>query len=372
MPGPAGTSRQARRAGTPLKIVRAGGRLSMVRLGTPKGVLARNRAAMDMTVAQELQDWLADGARHRRTLAAVNRFALEWRRGPFHRRFGEMIATLPDESAEALADAVRALFADDRWVDEVIAGLAAGSRDDCYFEPPFTVIRTDVHTGLVIFEDARLTIAAGVSAVADLAAKKSGKRGATSIGFTGRVSVMKFVKAGGARLSFWEVPPIGAGFTAAGAGRCRPTGARLIEDGEILVIDGRRQGFVIEHARANLVILQAEIALDQAPLRVEYDSATLGFVGCSANGDGASRIQMIATLLRKLDCAAAVPAMIEFLDHPDFFVRWHVMKELLGLDVAAALPHLKRMAARDPHPEARRAARAVLDRLEAPGSRRAA
>ena len=38
--------------------------------------------------------------------------------------------------------------------------------------------------------------------------------------------------------------------------------------------------------------------------------------------------------------------MAGFLDHPDFFVRWHVMRELLGLDAAAALPHLKRMAAR--------------------------
>lgn len=327
---------------------------------------------MDMTVAQEPKEWLADGARHRRTLAAIDAFALEWRSGPFHRRFQEMIATLPEQSAEALADAVRALFADDRWVDGAIAGLAAGSRDDCYFDPPFAAISTDVHTGLVVFEDARVTIAAGVTTVADLAAKKSGKRGPTSIGFTGRVSVMKFVKAGGARLSFWEAPPIGAGFTAAGAGRCRPAGTRRIEDGEILVIDGRRQGFVIEHARANLVVLQAEITLDQAPLCVEYDSATRRFVGCSASDDSASRIQMITTLLRKLDCAAAVPAMAAFLDHPDFFVRWHVMKELLGLDLAAALPHLKRMAARDPHPEARRAARSVLDGLEAPGSRRAA
>ena len=50
------------------------------------------------------------------------------------------------------------------------------------------------------------------------------------------------------------------------------------------------------------------------------------------------------------------------------------MKELLGLDAAAALPHLKRMAATDPHPDPRRAARAVLDRLErpAPGAKRQA
>jgi hypothetical protein len=327
---------------------------------------------MNMTVARQIEDWLTDPARQRRSRAAADAFARDWNEGPIHHGFEAALAALPAASAEALADAVSALFADDAWVDSLIAGLAAKLRDDPFFDPPFRTLNSDVHSGLIVFEDERMSIAAGVTARPDLAAKKNAKRGATSIGFTGRVRVIKFVRAGGARLAFWEAPAITAGFTAAAAGRCAPAETREPADGEILVVDGRRRSFVIEHARANLVILQAEISLDQAPLSVEYDSASRRYVGCSATGDGASRIQMIATLLRKLDCAAAVPAMVALLDHPDFFLRWHVMKELLGLDAAAALPHLKRMAARDLHPEARRAARAVLDRIEAPGSRRAA
>jgi HEAT repeats len=327
---------------------------------------------MNMTVAQQLQDWLADRDRQRRSVAAADAFASEWDAGPVHRRFDAAIAALPEQSAEALAESMRALLADDCWVDSLIAGLAARLRDDPFFDPPFRAIGSDVHRGLIVYEDPRVSIAVGVSAVADLAAKKNAKRGPTSIGFTGRVSVIKFVKAGGARLSFWSAPRITAGFTAAEAGRCEPAGTRAIADGEILVIDGRRQSFVIEHARANLFLLQAEIDLDQAPLSVEYDSASRLYVGCSATDGSASRLQMITTLLRTLDCAAAVPAMAAFLDHPDFFVRWHVMKELLCLNAAAALPHLKRMAARDPHPEARRAARAVLDRLDTAESSKAA
>jgi HEAT repeats len=326
----------------------------------------------NMTVGQELQDWLADRGRQRRTRAATDAFARDWDRGAVHRRFDGAIAALPEQSAEAVADAVQGLFADDGWVDAVIAGLAAKLRDDPFFDPPFPALNSDIHSGLIVFEDERVSIAAGVTAVANLAAKKNAKRGPTSIGFTGRVSVVKFVKAGGARLSFWEAPPITAGFTAAAAGQCRPAGTRALADGDILVLDGRRQSYVIEQARANLLLLQAEITLDQAPLSVEYDSASRLYVGCSATDDGASRIQMLTTLLRTLDCAAAFPAMAAFLDHGDFFVRWHVMKELLGIDAAAALPHLKRMAARDPHPEVRRAARSVLDRLETPRPRQAA
>jgi len=325
-----------------------------------------------MTVERELQDWLADRARQRRTRRAIDDYARDWDGGPVQQCFDRAIAALPAQTAAAVAEAVRTLFADDFWVESLLDGLAERMRGDPFFEPPFRTINSEIHGGLLVFEDERVSIAAGVTRVAQLAAKKNAKRGATSISFTGQVGVVKFVRAGGARLSFWEAPEITADFTAATAGQCRPTGERAVADGEILVLDGRRQSFVIEQARANLVLLQASIALDQAPVTVEYDSATRAYVGCSANGDGASRIQMITTLLRKLDCDGAFPAIAALLDHPDFFVRWHVMKELLGIDAAAALPHLKRMAARDPHPDTRRVARSMLDRLEAAVPRKAA
>ena len=314
--------------------------------------------------AQDLQDWLRSRASQRATQRGVKDFASTWNAGSAKAAFDQALATLPEESAEAIADAVVGLFGDDDWVDSLIAGLSARLRADPFFDPPFLAINSEVNAGLIAFQDPRVSIAAGVTRLADLAARKTAKRGATSIGFSGRLTVVKFVRASGARLGFWEAPEIKPGFNAAEAGQCRPTGSRPVADGEILVIDGRRQSYVVEHAEGNLMIVQAEITLDQAPLSVEYDSASHDFVGCSANGDGASRIRMMTTLLRKLDCTAAFPTIAQFLDHEDFFVRWHVMRELLGLDAEAALPHLKRLAARDSHADVRRAARQVLDRLE--------
>lgn len=325
-----------------------------------------------MAAGQQLQQWLADPERQRRTQRSIDAFARDWGRGHVQQSFDRAMAALPEQTAEAVAAALRTLFADDGWVETLIDGLAARLRADPFFDPPFRAINSDIHTGLIAYEDERVSIAAGVANVAQLAARKGAKRDATSVGFSGRMVVLKFVKAGGARLSLWEAPAIHAGFTAAAAGRCAKTGERDLDDGDIITIDGRCQTYVIERARANLVVLQAEITLDQAPLSVEYDSASLAYLGCSANGDGASRIQMITTLIRKLDCDGAFGAVAGFLDHADFFVRWHVMKEMLGIDAAAALPHLRRMAARDPHPEARRAARLVLDGLDAPESSKAA
>jgi hypothetical protein len=317
-----------------------------------------------MIVGEELRAWLADRDAHRRVERAAERAATAWSDGPVHRRFDEMVGPLRDGNRDDIVDAARTLFSDDAWVDALIAHLAREMRDDPYFEPPFRALHSDIHSGLLVFEDQHVTIAAGVSRVAQLAEKKNVKAKAASVNFTGHVSVLKFVKAGGARIGFWEGPEIDDDFSAASAGTCRKTESRAIADGEILVVDGRRQSYVIEHATSNLVVLQANLRAGQAPVSAEYDAASGAYLGCSATDDGASRIQMIATLVRKLGHPHAFEAIAAFLDHPSFFVRWHVMRELVGIDAVAALPHLKRMAARDPHPDPRAAARLVLDHIE--------
>ena len=323
-----------------------------------------------MIVGEALKAWTSNLDGQRETQRAVDAFATTWGVGPVHRRFDDAMASLPAPvTAATVANAVAGLFADESWVDTLVSGLAEQMHADPFFAPPFRNLSNDLHAGLLVFEDERVSIAAGVTSALQMAVKKNNARGPASIGFSGQMGVYRFLKSGGATLSFWEAPPIGPGFTAAEAGTCRRTSERRIADGELLILDGRRQSYVVEGLQGSFVLLQASIAVDQAPLSVEYDSVTGAYVGCTATGDTSSRIQMITTLLRKLDHQAAFPAIAGFLDHPDFFVRWHVMKELLGLDAEAALPHLKRMAATDPHTDPRRAARLVLDRLERPAAK---
>ena len=325
-----------------------------------------------MIVGTTLRSWLDDEAARQVSKAEADGFALRWNEGGHHRAIAAAL-TAAGRGAEAVADAVGELFRDEALIDDLVGTLAAAMRADPFFAPPFRHLNGELNQGLVVYEDDLASIALSVTDIHRLAAKKNGPARRGSIHFSGRVEIFRFIKAGGARLSFWSAPLITDAFSAAIAGQCERIGERTIVDGEILRLDGRRESFIIEQAKANFLLLQATVKKDGAPVRVEYDGATREYVGCSAADDSASRIQMITTLLRKLDCAAAFPAIAAFLDHPSFFVRWHVMRELLGLDAAAALPQLKRMAARDPHPEARRAARTVLDRLEsAPSEKREA
>ena len=325
-----------------------------------------------MIIEPELKIWLADKAAHREMDGAVRRFAGQWSETAPHRDFDAAMMRLEGADPGRVAETARALLADDSWVDALVSRLADEMRADPAFEPPFRALRSGIHSGLLVYEDSHLTIAAGVSRLSRLAERKRSGNGKGSIQFSGQISVLRFLKAGGTRLSFWACPPIGADFSAATAGECRPTGSFEVEDGETIIVDGRRQSYIIEQAAANFIVLQANLKTGQAPVSAEYDAATRRFIGCSAVDEGDCRIQMIATLARTLGHADAMPAIAAFLDHPSFFVRWHAMKELLGIDVRAATPHLKRMAADDAHPDVRAAARQVLDRIAQPQARRKA
>lgn len=317
-----------------------------------------------MIVGDELQAWVRDRRRQRETQQAVDAFGADWPKRAVHQHFDAAMAPLRDPSVSEVVDTVRRLIENDAWMDVLVASIAQPMRDDPFFLPPFPALKSELHSGLLVYENDHVQIAVSVGSAAQLAEKKTGGAGG-SINFSGQITILRFLRAGGIRLSFWEARPIADDFAASGAGLCRHVGSRRIADGETIVVDGRSQSYIVDHASANFLLLQAAIKTGQAALGVEYDAATGGYLGCSATDDADSRVQMMATLLRKLGGGeTAARAVADLLDHPRFFVRWHAMRELLGIDPAAALPRLTAMAARDPHPDVRAAAAATLARLD--------
>jgi hypothetical protein len=260
---------------------------------------------------------------------------------------------------EVLACAARAV-GDEEGLSELFSYLIDAAAADPYFRPALRNLSSPIHSGILLVETPALMLFAAVMPADALAAKRINRDGARSIAFPGQRSLYKFIRSGGATLSFWEAPQIEAGFTATGSGRCRLVERRRIADGELLEIDGRKHSFVIDRAVRDLVYLQAIVNVGRAPLTGEYDSDTLEFVGASSTDEVSSRTQMMLSLLRTMDRADAVPVMVEMLANPHFYARWQAMRELLALDAEAALPYLEAMADRDPHPEVRTAAGATL------------
>lgn len=314
-----------------------------------------------MIPSPALAAWLADPQAQRSSFARVQDSAAKWGLDPLmtqlERKLSELDAPPAPQAVLALADQ----FMDesvtfDRLFDEMIAGC----RSDPFFRPPFYPLSGDIHTALLLFNNPMLSIALGVTGVDQLAAKKRAHGGKGSIAFSGLLTKFRYLKSGGATLSFWEADPLRDDFVASEAGAARFVEERRLEDGEEVVIDGRCQSFVIEHAERDMVYFQAMVRTGGSPVTAEYDRETLEFVSASSTDEASSRIQMMVSLLRAMDREDAIPLMERELESPRFYTRWHVMREMLALDAGAALPALKRMAAGDPHPEVRAVAAQTL------------
>ncbi|HEY5722168.1 MAG TPA: HEAT repeat domain-containing protein [Allosphingosinicella sp.] len=213
---------------------------------------------------------------------------------------------------------------------------------------------------MLLIDNPKLSILLALTTPDALAEKRRSRNGPASITFSGQRSIFRFLKPGGAVVSFWEAPPIAEGFTAEANARCRKTGERRIADGETIRVDGRSQSFVIEHAVSDMVYVQAVTTAGAAPVSVEYDADSSSLAGASSTDEIGSRIQMMVSLLRLLDRRDAAPVIRKCLASPHFYVRWHVMREFLALDADLALPSLREMAESDPHPEVRAAATQTL------------
>ena len=312
-------------------------------------------------ISQEaLRAWLGDAAAQAATMTRVQEVGRTCRALPELVELERELEEARSLRAGEILGLARRFITRPGWVETCLLPALRAASDDPYFRPPLRHASSDYLSGLWLFDRPLLSLFLAVVPIDGLAAKKAGRSGAASITFTGQRSLYWFAKAGGATLAFWDSSPIEAGFTARGADRCRLIERRRIEDGETIEIDGRRQGFVIEHAVSDIAYVQAITPVGAAPLMAEYDADTLRFVGASSTDEASSRTQLMLSLLRAMERTDAVPLFEQMLDSPQFYARWQTMCEFLALAPDSALPHLERMARADPHPEVRAAAGETL------------
>ena len=307
-----------------------------------------------------LSQWLSDRDAQRLSYERVDAAAQRWSVEPLMTLLDREVVELQPRTSDGLIAAARRFMDRSAEIDAMMAELIAACRSDPFFRPPFFPLVNEVHNSLLLYHHPDLSISLGVTGVDMLAAKRTSRNGPASINFNGYATMIRFLKAGGATISFWETDEIGDDFAAGEAGPCRLTGCRQMQDGDEIFIDGRRQSFVIEHAEADILFFQAVARAGCAPVSAEFDSDTLELIGASSTDEASSRLQMMVSLLRALGREDAFPLFEEAMAGAQFYTRWHIMREMLAMDADAALPTLRRMAAEDPHPDIRAAARQTL------------
>jgi hypothetical protein len=309
-----------------------------------------------MKAGTEHAAWLADRERCLSSKRVGEDWARQWNDHPLFSDLRADLAAIDRNSAAAVLRAADRFMDRSADLEALFSSLIALASAYPFLTPPLAATVTEINTGYLLFADMNLTISIGVIGRDALAAKKLAAEGTTAIPFTGLLTSYRFLKSGGATLSFWEAPPVTSDFVGDVARSCRFEGRRRIEDREALLLDGRSQSLVIEHLASDMLCLQASVQIEAAPLSVDYDSRTLHYLGATSTDEASSRTQMMVTLLRLMDRTDAMPVIEGALASPHFYTRWHVMREMLALDADGALPHLRRLARSDPHPEVRFAA----------------
>jgi hypothetical protein len=314
-----------------------------------------------MISSDELLSWAGDRNCQRATRAKARAILDDWAKSNSIRSFAADLARASRlETAEAV-NAVQRLFVDDDWLNSLITRLIAELNEDPYCNPQFQTRHSEMQSCMLLWDCELVSMFFAVWRAEAFKNAPPTTDGAT-IQFSGQLSIIKFIRAGNATISWWEAPEISANFVGS-KGRCRRVRCDRVADGQIIMADGRREAFAIESADADLVLLHANVKTGRAPVSVEYSTSTGEFAGCAAVDERSSRAQMMMTLLRTLHAEGAFEAIARCLDHPDFFVRWHAMRELLGIDADSAIPNLERMAAIDPHADTRATASSLLDRI---------
>ena len=283
--------------------------------------------------------------------------AAQWQRSAERRM---LAATFDDPTATDLPLARRraeTLLGDAGWAEALIAPLVSALRDEPLLDPPLRVNREGGRIGAVLFEAPAVRLSVSILSAAALAAAPEPAK----VALTGRVAVTRYLAAGDALVQRWTAPPIVDGIVPAEGASLH--GTHRPHDGAVSVLDGRTEGQVMLAATRDVVTLTALLRAGAAPLMRQYATRDGTLMRSATTDDGASRAAMLLTLLRvsgRADAAATFEAASRDRTH---HLRWSAMREWLATDARSAWPRLAEMAAGDPHPEVRGAARATLARV---------
>lgn len=225
-------------------------------------------------------------------------------------------------------------------------------------------IENDVMSGLQFIDGEHFAVATVVTDPTSIAYKKIHNADkATSVMMSPKNLLLRFIRAGGARITVYSCDPITDDTPATSETSCRKIRTYRVEDGDMLVLRAGQDSFTFEYADSAVCFAQAYAKYSPMSVMPEFDSKTMRLIGLSATNDKSSRIQMMTTILRIFKHADAFEVMKPFIEHEDYFVRWYVMRELLSIDHKRAWPLVERMATYDPHPHVRQTAAKTLDLL---------
>jgi hypothetical protein len=179
--------------------------------------------------------------------------------------------------------------------------------------------------------------------------------------FAGLPAALYFYRAHEVELTTWRIPPfVDEDDIARSDIRPERVGSQVFGTGNRVAFGNFETFEYNSKAGSSALCLQVQMHQGGAPMSLQFDIDTLELVGASSPSQEPTRLQMLATAMRMFGRTDALDELASLLSHPSHYVRWHTMRECIGLDSVWAHPRLIHMSQNDPQPAVRRAATTTL------------
>lgn len=265
--------------------------------------------------------------------------------------------TSPPVSVTDLAARMDRWLRCDAWLQAFMSECCAAVRDDIFAAFPFRPMEGRVVRGLALMQapQADVSLCWVDGHVLPHALE-------TTAIFTSTLSVIQVVKAGGLVVQSYQLDDP-ASDTAKLSDGC----ARQLVDGDILLLDNRRESIVMRHADADAVLLRFNVRLPDAAPHRSISLETGKHLATALADEQVSRMVPLLFVARLAGQAQrAAPMCATLARHPDPLLRWTAIREWLVADMRSALAVLPAVAADDPDSQVRQAAAVTLALLSRP------
>ncbi|MGX9463106.1 HEAT repeat domain-containing protein [Shewanella sp. A14] len=172
------------------------------------------------------------------------------------------------------------------------------------------------------------------------------------ISFYGRETLSFFIKSGNMRISNWQHDLQKTNLNSA---QCEHAGDTRVSDGDC-IYKKANETYMFEEAQGNAVVISLELKRNKSPISLMFSAYDYQLKFQNPSDEVDSRVQLHISLLKSMDYQIAIPTIKKFLNHPQHYMRWYAMQQLLGMDALQVIDELENMAKSDPHHEVQQAA----------------
>ena len=237
---------------------------------------------------------------------------------------------ISNPSLQDIIDIVYDFYSHSDEIEQFMGEYAQSLRNgfNNHFRAP--VVRTSLGGAIRIIAHKYVALGISVIDINKLALHKTLSNSETVVKFSGRVSILKFLKSNGGKLGLWTCPPIDDFANIPSNLKCKKSETKIVVDGSIFEYDGRTTSVVFDAAKGSMAFMTAEVLIDNFPVGLSFSSSDFRIKDVKSASSNSSRIEVMTTLLADIGTDDDIDKIKPYLDHDHHYIRWHIMQCLLS------------------------------------------